>query len=47
MKVRILKNDIVLTVKSFNEKTKIITVSICGTICKFRQNEYEVVEDDN
>ena len=44
MKIKLLKHDIILSVKSFDKKTKIITVNLFGTLCNFRSDEYEVIE---
>ena len=47
MKVKLLFHDIApLKVYSYDEKTKVVTVKICGTSYKFHSREYEVVEND-
>ena len=45
MKVRIKKHDVVLGVEYYDAKTKVVTVKMFGTMCKFMEHEYEVVED--
>ena len=45
MKVRLKNHQIVMEVDSFDAKTKVITVKIFGTMCKFQEHEYEVVEN--
>ena len=47
MRVKLLKHDIVMNVKEFDEKTKVVTIKFFGTDCKFQEHEYEIVENDD
>jgi hypothetical protein len=44
MKIKLLSHDIVLQVEKYDAKTKVVIVKIFGTMCKFQEHEYEVVE---
>jgi len=45
-RVKIYKHgDVILDAVEIDEKTKVATVKIFGTLCKFMQHEYEKVED--
>jgi len=46
MQVKLLKHDIVLKVKSYDKKTRRVIVKLYGTLCSFREDEYEVIEDN-
>jgi hypothetical protein len=35
-----------MSVEHYDEKTKVVTVKIFGTMCKFQEHEYEVVENE-
>ena len=45
MKIKIFNHDVVLQVERYDAKTKVVTVKIFGTMCKFQKHEYEVVEE--
>ena len=45
MKVKLLKHNVIIQVDSFDAKTKVITVKIFGTMCKFQEHEYEIVKE--
>jgi len=45
MKIKIFSHDVVLQVEHYDAKTKVATVKIFGTMCKFQEHEYEVVAD--
>ena len=45
MKVKIKEHDVVLSAEHYDAKTKVVTVKMFGTMCKFQEHEYEVVED--
>jgi len=45
MKIRLLDHKIILSVEHYDAKTKVVTVKIFGTMCKFQKHEYEVIED--
>ena len=45
MKVKLLNHKIILNVEAMNQQTKVITVKIFGTLCKFQEHEYEIVEE--
>ena len=45
MKIKLLNHDVVLRVEHYDAKTKVATVKMFGTMCKFQEHEYEVVED--
>jgi len=44
MKIKIFDYNIVLPVEHYDAKTKVATVKMFGTMCKFREHEYEVVK---
>ena len=44
MKIKILAHDVIIGVEHYDKKTKVATVKLFGTICKFQEHEYEVVE---
>ncbi len=47
MRVKLLFHDNApFKVYSYDEKTKVVTIKICGAFHKFHPREYEVVEDD-
>ena len=46
MKIRINEHKVVLNVEHYDAKTKVVTVNIFGTMCKFQEHEYSVVEED-
>jgi hypothetical protein len=43
MKVRLKNHQIVMSVEHYDAKTKVVTVKIFGTMCKFQEHEYEIV----
>jgi len=43
MRVKIHKHNLIIKVHSIDEHSKVVTVKLFGTLCKFNQNEYEVV----
>ena len=45
MKVKLKKHSIVMRVYHYDEVTKVITVKIFGTMCKFQKHEYEIIEE--
>jgi len=45
MKIKLLNHDIVISVEHYGARTKVVTVKIFGTMCKFQEHEYEVVEE--
>jgi len=47
MKIRINEHKVVLNVEHYDAKTKVVTVKIFGTMCKFQAHEYNVVEVEN
>jgi len=47
MKIRINEHKVVLNVEYYDAKTKVVTVKIFGSMCKFQEHEYSVVEVDD
>jgi len=45
MKIKLLNHDnVIVKVLEFDERTKVATVKIFGSLVKFRKDEYEVVK---
>jgi len=46
MKIKIFSHNVVLRVEHYDAKTKVATVKMFGTMCKFREYEYKIIKEN-
>ena len=46
MKIKIFNHDVVLQVEHYDARTKVATVKIFGTMCKFQEHEYTLIKEN-
>ena len=45
MKIEILAHSAVLSVEHYDAKTKVATVKMFGSMCKFQEHEYKIIKE--
>ena len=46
MKIRINGHNVVLNVEHYDARTKVATVKIFGSMHKFQEHEYKIIEEN-